>query len=1073
MLALLAEYGQPLALAAVEGVLDGAERQARACIAEWKDGVYRGEAIIDDDGHGFADIRIRATVTKRGSDVTVDLSDSHPQVHGFINSSYPNMRAAVCMALAYLIDPHTPKNDGAFRSLSVVAREGTVVWARPPAPVTLCTNHCAQEIMEAVIKALAPACPDRAMAGWGRRFRIAIQGEDPRTGRPFIWHMFHARPGGGASSAGDGWPTAGEWQAAGGIKFGSVEVTEVRFPLFFRRHEFRADSGGDGRYRGGVGTSTGAGGRDRPARAGPTPRVMACAMAPAASSAGPTGCPITTCSSRAAGPTGCSGPRRSASPSTLATSSSRVEAGAAAAAAARPRAGPPASSQRARAPTRGDELASVGVRDERAAEPREAPTEWARPACTGSASTSEGPSPTPVAVDDAGRVMLAKAASTPADPSIGVMDGVERPGRGARHRRGPAPRRDRAHRARHHRRHQRAPRAQRRQRGPSHHRGPPRRDRDARGPEGRPLQPAHAAPEPLAPRARRLGVRERMRADGTAAVALDARSLDRAIAAPQPRAGRGGRGLLPPCLPRSPRTRRRRRKALAARPAGGVRVPLLGGAPADQGVRARLDHRGQRLRGPGPVALPDAPGASACAPPATRARADHAVPRRRGADRARRCAWPRAPCCRARPAGSRAAATARACSARANLIPFDMGGTSTDISLIVDGEPSSPRDRGVAGHRVALPQPRHREPGGRRRLHCAGSMPAGSSRWARRARAPSPGRPATAGAGPRPPSPMPTWCSATSIPATFSAAGGASIAAAAERAVNASPDTLGTDRMAAADGIHRVVNTRMAEGIRLVSVRRGVDPRRFSAARLRRRGRTARYRCGAPARDPAGGRAARGRGALGVGHARHRPALRGCAHPYRRHAQVGAAALRPRVRARWRREGRRRLEHAFTGPVRISARWTCATASRSSRSSVPLDGVELEAAGADGRGRAPLPSRATRSSTPTALPDQEAVLVNARLAVVGELPDLPEEPPLPARRPRRRPGPGAASSWARLGGGARPRPRCARRRARRSTGRRSWNPPPPPPSCARETAAPSPGSAGSTSAWPDRRSAPG
>jgi len=255
MLALLAEYGETRALAAVEGVLDGAERQTRACIAGWRDGVYRGEAIVDDDGHGFEDIWIRATVTKRGSDVTVDLSDSHPQVHGFINSSYPNMRAAVCMALAYLIDPHTPKNDGAFRPLSVVARPGTVVWANPGAPVTLCTNHCAQEIMEAVIKALAPACPDRAMAGWGRRFRIAIQGEDPRTGRPFIWHMFHARPGGGASSAGDGWPTAGEWQAAGGIKFGSVEVTEVRFPLFFRSHEFRPDSGGDGRYRGGVGAS--------------------------------------------------------------------------------------------------------------------------------------------------------------------------------------------------------------------------------------------------------------------------------------------------------------------------------------------------------------------------------------------------------------------------------------------------------------------------------------------------------------------------------------------------------------------------------------------------------------------------------------------------------------------------------------------------------------------------------------------------------------------------------------------------------------------------------------------------
>jgi N-methylhydantoinase B len=117
----------------------------------------------------------------------------------------------------------------------------------------LSTNHCGQEIIEAILRALAPACPDRVMAGWGRRFRIAVQGRDPRSNKPFLWHLFQARPGGGASAAGDGWPGGGEWQAAGGIKFGSLEVTEVRFPLFFRRHEFRPDSGGAGRFRGGPG----------------------------------------------------------------------------------------------------------------------------------------------------------------------------------------------------------------------------------------------------------------------------------------------------------------------------------------------------------------------------------------------------------------------------------------------------------------------------------------------------------------------------------------------------------------------------------------------------------------------------------------------------------------------------------------------------------------------------------------------------------------------------------------------------------------------------------------------------
>src|SRR3954452_8114649 len=253
-LALANEFGWETTQAAIEAVLDGAERQTRAVIAEWQDGVYRGEALLDDDGRGNEDIHIRATVTKAGSDLTIDLTDSHEQVTSFINSSYPNMYSSVVVALSYLIDPDTPKNDGTFRPVTVIAKEGTVVWARPGAPVTLATNHCGQEIIEAIIKALAPACPERAMAGWGRRFRIAIQGKDPRYGdKPFIWHFFQARPGGGASSAGDGWPGGGEWQAAGGIKFGSLEVTEVRFPLFFKTHEFRPDSGGAGQYRGGPG----------------------------------------------------------------------------------------------------------------------------------------------------------------------------------------------------------------------------------------------------------------------------------------------------------------------------------------------------------------------------------------------------------------------------------------------------------------------------------------------------------------------------------------------------------------------------------------------------------------------------------------------------------------------------------------------------------------------------------------------------------------------------------------------------------------------------------------------------
>jgi N-methylhydantoinase B len=252
---LFAEFGTPTVEAAIEAILDAAEQQARAVVSTWKDGVFHGEAFLDDDGHGRSDIRIAAKVTKTGSDVEVDLSDSDPQSTSFVNSSHANMQAAVAMAFAYLIDPEIPKNDGALRPLKVIAKQGTIVWADPGRPVTLCTSHPSNEIVEAIVKALSASCPTRAMAGWSRRFRIAIQGENPRNGHNFIWHMFQARPGGGASSGGDGYSSIGEWHTVGGLKFGSIEVAEVRFPLHFRLHEFRAGSGGDGQFRGGLGVS--------------------------------------------------------------------------------------------------------------------------------------------------------------------------------------------------------------------------------------------------------------------------------------------------------------------------------------------------------------------------------------------------------------------------------------------------------------------------------------------------------------------------------------------------------------------------------------------------------------------------------------------------------------------------------------------------------------------------------------------------------------------------------------------------------------------------------------------------
>ena len=252
---LIGEYGIDVVKQSVNHILDSSEAQVRGCIQQWRDGAYQGEAFMDDDGHGTRDIAIRAKVAVRGDEVEVDLSDSESQVKGIVNSSIANTVSSVHMAIAYLVEAATPKNEGAFRPVRTITKPGTVVHPLPPAPVTLSTNHPSQEIAEAIMLALAQACPERVVSGWGKRYRIAIAGENPRTGKPFIWHLFHARPGAGASQCGDGWSNVGELSSGGGLKFGSVEVMEARFPLFFERHEFRRDSGGRGRFRGGAGVS--------------------------------------------------------------------------------------------------------------------------------------------------------------------------------------------------------------------------------------------------------------------------------------------------------------------------------------------------------------------------------------------------------------------------------------------------------------------------------------------------------------------------------------------------------------------------------------------------------------------------------------------------------------------------------------------------------------------------------------------------------------------------------------------------------------------------------------------------
>jgi N-methylhydantoinase A len=331
-----------------------------------------------------------------------------------------------------------------------------------------------------------------------------------------------------------------------------------------------------------------------------------------------------------------------------------------------------------------------------------------------------------------------------------------------------------------------------------------------------------------------------------------------------------------------------------------------------------------------------------------------------------------------------------------NLIPFDMGGTSTDISLIVGGQPSLVTGRRVAGHAIALNS-----------LDIA-SIGAGGGSIARvdaggilhvgpQSAGAVPG-PACYGAG----GTVATVTDANLVlgyldPASFLGGRRRLDRSAAETAVDHIAAKLGMDRLAAARGIHRVVNTKMAEGVRLVSVRRGVDPRQFALLAF---GGASGLHATEIARQldltrvivP---RVAAVLSAWGMLTTDLRFEV-GRTHIGDMRALDGGAVKR--LFAEMEAEGLARLRATFDGRVRTTRSVDMRYGEQVFEIAVPLDGVDSEAAD-------PLPQivqrfhRRHEELYTYSLPDQETVLVNARVAVAGILSALPQEPDLPEGPP--------------------------------------------------------------------------
>ena len=250
--ALLEDYGLAQGLALIDGVLSHADRSFRAALAGLPHGVWRAEEKTDNDCFVTRDIWIRVALDLRADGLTVDFTGTDPQIRGFKNSSVANTWSAVYMALASFFDPDLPRNEGTFRCVKIVAPEGTIVNARPPAPMTMCTVFVAHEIVHVIWRALGKADPARACAGWGKSIHNGSAGRIG-TDRPFVAYHWHCMAAGGAVDGRDGFNQIGHLIALGGLTIPNVEGYEQTYPLRIQKHEFRCDGGGPGKYRGGTG----------------------------------------------------------------------------------------------------------------------------------------------------------------------------------------------------------------------------------------------------------------------------------------------------------------------------------------------------------------------------------------------------------------------------------------------------------------------------------------------------------------------------------------------------------------------------------------------------------------------------------------------------------------------------------------------------------------------------------------------------------------------------------------------------------------------------------------------------
>lgn len=254
---MIRRFGLDVFRQGVRDLLDQGDRQARAVIKSIPDGDYFFADYLDEDAPGGAPVRLALNLQIRGEEAVLDFSGSDPQLQSSLNVPTGGAERHILLMVGYnyclyTLDPTIPLNGGIVRPARCVIPEGTVLNPQFPAAVGMRSLTCVR-LQGVVMGAFQKALPDRLPAGpSGGGAMMNVKTVDDVTGRLIMASIDPITGGAGGSSAGDG--TDGSGANNSFLKNTPVEINEIEVPIRILRYGLVPDSGGPGRYRGGLAT---------------------------------------------------------------------------------------------------------------------------------------------------------------------------------------------------------------------------------------------------------------------------------------------------------------------------------------------------------------------------------------------------------------------------------------------------------------------------------------------------------------------------------------------------------------------------------------------------------------------------------------------------------------------------------------------------------------------------------------------------------------------------------------------------------------------------------------------------